>query len=342
MREQGVRRLEEALEMRVRVSESCFLSTDQLTPERRGQELNAVFADTRVALVVSAIGGDDAIRVLRHLDLETIAKNPKPFMGYSDATSLHLLLFELGVLSLYGGALLCQFGVGGPGMHAYTQESLLTALFGPRDAPVPVRPSDAFLDGYLDWSEPKNLKVAKDLEENPGWEWHNCPRADYDTKTGILWGGCLEVLFNHLAARVCIPESDQLAGAVLFVETSEVFPPSHVVYSFFQCLGELGLLQGFAAVLVGRPQTVHRDTRAPPSRDAYRRDQKRAILRAISEYTSPPLPVVFDLDFGHTDPQVFVPVGGTAHIYPHSRAITFTYENAPRRRRRPFPARAGG
>mmetsp|Transcript_19765 Transcript_19765/g.62221 ORF Transcript_19765/g.62221 Transcript_19765/m.62221 type:complete len:369 (+) Transcript_19765:3-1109(+) len=330
VRDLGVRRLEALLEMRVRVMESCYLTTEQLTPARRGAELTAAFGDPRVALIVCAIGGDDAIRVLEHVDVEVVAANPKPLMGFSDSTSLHLLLFELGVLSLYGGALLTQFAMPG-GMHAYTQEAILAALFGRPDKPMSVRPSEAFLDGRLEWADPANLGRAKDLEENPGWEWHNCPRADTRSKIGTLWGGCLEILFNHLAARTCVPED--LNGFVLFVETSEIFPPDAIVYAFFQCLGELGVLQSLAALLVGRPQTVDRDRVAEPDRDTYRRRQKRAVLRAVQEYTENRLPVIFDLDFGHTDPQLLVPVGGTALINPHSRTITFTYERAARRRR---------
>lgn len=334
MRAQGAERLEALLEMKVALMDTCYLTTEQLTPELRAADVMAAFADEHVAAVVCAIGGDDAIRVIKHLDAHAIASNPKPFLGYSDATSIHLFLFELGILSLYGGNLLCQFAVSGPSMHAYTQEAFLTALFGRQDKAVAVLPSGAFQDGYLSWGEEANLGVAKALEENPGWEWHNCPRYDTKTKIGTLWGGCLEVLFNHLATKICLPDLDELAGAILFVETSEVFPPHHIVYSFFQCLGELGYLHNFAAILVGRPQTVSYKDTAQPDRDAYKKDQKRAILRAIREYTDPPLPVIFDLDFGHTDPQVPVPVGGTAHIYPHSRSITFTYERAPRYRSR--------
>lgn len=330
MRDRGAQRLGELLDMSVRLTESCYLTSDQLTPERRARDLNAVFADPKVKCVVATIGGDDAVRVLPLLDVDTIAKNPKPFLGYSDATSLHLLLYQLGIVSLYGGALLCQFALSGPDMHAYTQESILGALFAPLDKPLAVRPSEAFLDGYLEWGDPANMPIAKPLEDNPGWEWHHCD--DRAVRSGLLWGGCLEVVYKHLATQTCVPDAYELNGAVLFVETSESFPPAAIVYDFFQTLGQLGLLCRFSAVLVGRPQTVCRGQHAAPSRDSYRYEQKLAVLRAIREYTDPPVAVIFDLDFGHTDPQILVPVGGLAHIYPHSRTLTFTYDKAPRPR----------
>ena len=51
-------------------------------------------------------------------------------MGYSDSTNLHLYLWNLGIISYYGGAVMTQFAMGG-GMHDYTIDSLRKALFDP-------------------------------------------------------------------------------------------------------------------------------------------------------------------------------------------------------------------
>lgn len=330
MRDQAARRLGDILEMKVRLMETCYLSTDQLSPERRAADFRLAFEDHAVGVIVATSGGDDAIRVLRHLDVATLAANPKPFLGCSEATSIHLALYEAGVLSFYGDALLTRFALAGPAMHSYTQEALLATLFGAKGVPVAVSPSEAYLDNCRDWSDPTSLDVARDLEENPGWEWWHVSRTDTDPRIGTLWGGCLEVLYKHLATGICLPNRADLNGAVLFVETSARIPCDETVYSFFQCLGELGYLARFAAILVGRPLTVCRGETARPDRDTYKRRQKRAVLRAVREYSDPLVPVVFDLDFGHTDPQIFVPVGGTCRVYPHSRTITFTYQRAPR------------
>jgi muramoyltetrapeptide carboxypeptidase LdcA involved in peptidoglycan recycling len=47
--------------------------------------------------------------VLKHLDLELIRANPKPFFGYSDNTNLHMFLFNLGVVSYHGSAVITKF-----------------------------------------------------------------------------------------------------------------------------------------------------------------------------------------------------------------------------------------
>lgn len=313
--EQGVRRLRELLGLQVRLLPTASLSGEALTPEARAADLNAAFGDSSVAVIVCTIGGDDCVRVLPHLDAELIRAHPKPLLGYSDITSLHLYLYNLGHVSLYGPALLTQFAISGPGMHVYTAESVRAAVLQP-ERPFEVQASAQFQDGYLPWGDDANLPLAKELEPNPGWDWVGWERAA--AVEGCLWGGCLEVLMCNLAARKYLPPGDSLAeslrGSVLFVETSEEFPSEYFVYSFFQSLGELGVLTAAAALLVGRPQTVCRGVSPSCGRDEYRTSQRAAVLRAVAEYcrAEHPLPVIFGLDFGHTDPQVVVCVPSAA------------------------------
>lgn len=300
----------------------------KLSPKARAKDINDAFADPDVTLIVATIGGDEGVRVLQYLDRETIAANPKPLLGYSDVTNLHLFLWNLGHVSFYGGALMCQFAISGPRMHTYTEAAIKAALLAP-DKPFQVRPSKAFQDGYLDWSDPDNMSVAKAMTPNPGWEWVGWAPivATGASVEGVLWGGCLSTLFSILAVRAHTPKNiaSALRGAVLFVETSEEFPSSHKVYSFFQCLGELGVLASAGALLMGRPQTCRPDAQVP--RERYLKAQRQAVLRAIGEYCpARPLPVVFGMDFGHTDPQVLVPCGGTAVISGARKTITFHFQ----------------
>ena len=271
-------------------------------------------------------------------------------MGFSDVTSLHLYLYKLGHVTLYGGNLLCQFALSGPGMHDYTRECFLeaiqatvgqqtTLLSHPEDRLlVDVKASHEFQDGYLEWGDESNMGVSGVMEANPGLEWTGWAPDCHDV-CGVLWGGCLDTLIGHLATGTHLPGGDSaslaahLAGAVLFVETSEEFASAGSVYSFFQTLGELGVLQTLGALLVGRPVTVSRGVHAGPGGDrgAYKAAQKAAVLRGIGEYCPPdaPLPVIFDLDFGHTDPQLLVPCGGTCYISAVSQSIKFSYVRHP-------------
>ena len=67
----------------------------QASPAERAKDLHSAFGDPEIKAVLTSIGGEDEIKVLRHLDPEVLAANPKPFFGYSDNTNLHLFLWNL-------------------------------------------------------------------------------------------------------------------------------------------------------------------------------------------------------------------------------------------------------
>ena len=100
----------------------------QASPAERAKDLHTAFSDPEIRAVLTSIGGEDEIKVLRHLDPEVLAGNPKPFFGYSDNTNLHLFLWNLGLVSYQGGAVMVQFGRPGS-MHPVTRQSIEQALF---------------------------------------------------------------------------------------------------------------------------------------------------------------------------------------------------------------------
>src|SRR3712207_4290397 len=76
------------------------------------------------------------------------------------------------------------------------------------------------------------------------------------------------------------------------------------------CMAERGLLQRFSAVLVARPKAWSFERpNAPEEKAQFARAQEEAIRRALHEY-HPRTLAVFNLDFGHTDPQCVIPNGG--------------------------------
>ncbi len=99
----GVARLE-ALGFEVLVSESVRERTlfTAGTIEQRRDDLHALVRDPDIAAILCGRGGAGASQLLRHLDAELIARHPKPLLGSSDATCLHLFLARLGIVSFHG------------------------------------------------------------------------------------------------------------------------------------------------------------------------------------------------------------------------------------------------
>lgn len=286
---------------------------ERLPPAERAAEIARAFEDPDVKAAVAATGGDDQLRVLSHLDTAVLREHPTRFFGISDNTNLHALLWSAGVVSFYGG----QFVPGvalDDGLHPYTRRYLERALF--EESLGEIRPAGEWTDGYYDFG----TREPREWEDNEGWTFEGDGVVE-----GRVWGGCLEVLQWLLAADRCVPRPDDLDGAVLAVETSEELPTAREVGRILTCMGERGLLGRFGAVLVGRPRTRHETPRTAEERLAYRENQRAAIRRWLDRY-NPDVPVVFDVDFGHTDPHVPLPVGGMAVVDAEDERIAFDFD----------------
>lgn len=73
------------------------------TDAQRLADLHAAFADPEVEAVWCIRGGYGAMRLLPHIDYDLIQRHPKPFIGYSDITALHLAFYgHTGLVCFHG------------------------------------------------------------------------------------------------------------------------------------------------------------------------------------------------------------------------------------------------
>ncbi len=288
------------------------------SPADRAADIHAAFADPTIAAILTSIGGDDQIAVLPHLDRALIRANPKPFFGYSDNTNLLALLWECGVVAFHGGSVMVQFGRPGA-MHPLTRGSLEAALF--TSGPYALTQAEAFGEMDRPWSDPATFASVPTLEPADPWTWQGADRV----VEGIAWGGNLEILSWLAMAGRGIPPPGALDGGVLVIETSEEMPSATDVGRVLRSFGERGLLAAFDAVLAGRPKAwSFEQPLDAASRRVFRRDQRDAVLAAFAAYGREPV-MVFDVDLGHTDPQLVIPIGGHIRVDGPGRTITVTY-----------------
>lgn len=97
-------------------------------PKLRAKDLMDAFEDKSIDGIFCAIGGDDSIRTLPYVDFDIIKNNPKIFMGYSDTTVGHLMMYKAGLTSFYGPSIMCEFGEY-VSMFEYTRDSVKDILF---------------------------------------------------------------------------------------------------------------------------------------------------------------------------------------------------------------------
>ncbi|HET9982801.1 MAG TPA: LD-carboxypeptidase [Longimicrobiales bacterium] len=99
---------------------------------RRAADLQRAIDDPGVDGIWALRGGYGTMRLLPLLDLGPLAERPKPFIGFSDNTTLHLALARLGVASYHGPH-------PGESVTPVTDECFRRVLFEPEAAgPLPL------------------------------------------------------------------------------------------------------------------------------------------------------------------------------------------------------------
>lgn len=289
--------------------------TRELHPslQTRAKHIMDAFADPHTKAVIATIGGIDQIQLLKYLDKEVFLNNPKPFFGFSDNTHLINYLWNLGIPSYYGGSIMTQYAFHG-GVQPFTEKFLRLALF--EKGEFELTSSEQYNDIGLNWADQSNTDKIRIMEPNEGWYWDGKQNA-----AGVLWGGCVESLVAQLGTNKYLPNESDLQGSVLFLETSEEIPDPWIVMYVLIAMGERGWFNKFQAVLVGRPKAWEfNKPKTTEQKDTYRAEQRQTVINTIRAYNSS-IPIVQNLNFGHTDPQIALPVGQSVRVDTASKRI---------------------
>jgi muramoyltetrapeptide carboxypeptidase LdcA involved in peptidoglycan recycling len=295
--EAGKRYIEDSFGLRVIEMPNAMRPAEWLdqNPAARADDLHLAFCDPAIAGIVATIGGDDAIRLIPHLDLNVMRSNPKILLGYSDTTALHFACLKAGIGSLHGPSVMSGFAENG-GMSATSRDSFYRAAFDPAPCGDLMVASEGWTSEHLDWSDPTNQQRLRARKPSRGLR---CLRGA-GAVTGRLIGGCGDVL-EMVKGTSWWPPLDYWDGAVLFYETSEEMPHEGLILRWMHNLGAQGILSRISGVLLGRP--------GGQMSDAQKLAQEASILRALDELGLDSLPVIADLDIGHTDPILTLPYG---------------------------------
>lgn len=315
--EKGVERLERRFGLEPVIYDTAKKDTEYLhaNPGEKAEEFMQAFEDSEIKGVIPVTGGDEELRVLKHLEPERLKNNPTRFYGISDNTNLHIYLWNLGIQSFYAGQILDLLAEGELG--EYTYKHLERAFF--QDSLGTVEASEQFTDELVD-IQAEEITDDRKRYDNPGWEFWN-----FDgTVEGRLFGGCFEIMDWQMATQKYMPEPEELEGTILALETSEEAPSETTVKRWLMCMGENGILEKFSAIIVGRPirEPLHGEERTEEEKQEYHKDQKERIKEEIKRYASE-TPVVFDVDFGHTGPKLPIQLGAKIRLSPENKQIKF-------------------
>lgn len=254
------------------------------TVSSRVRDLHDAFQDQRYKAIFTTLGGFNCNQLLTELNFELIGSNPKIFCGYSDVTALLNAIFaKTGLITYYGphfSTLGMKYGL------EYTLTHLQLVLFHGQS--VEVHPSQAYRDEawFLD-------QESFNAIPNDGLSIIKKGQA-----SGIILGGNLSTFVLLLGTPwMPCPSGD----VILFLE--EDGATGELSASYFQRRLQAVLHQQsrlrIRGIVLGRFQRISQVDE----------HKIRQIIDGLVGLASD-IPIVSNVDFGHTSPMLTIPIGG--------------------------------
>ena len=268
---------------RVKLAEGVFARDDYVAgePERRADDLVSLFADPEVDVVQCLQGGYGSAQAIPHIDFDVITASPKPFVGFSDITALHVAIRQrTGLATLYGNGLV---GMGDPETTAFTRDRLLEVLTGNGTGEVPRDPDDPYVRAIAG-----------------------------GTVTAPLVGGCLWLLMQTMGT----PWEFQADDAILFFE--DVKAPPYYIDGFLTQLAAAGKLARVAGVVVGEMKDCDWGDQRQASDWARSRSLEDVLEEHLEPLG---VPVLYRLPLGHGKHLAALPLGVTCTLDADRRTL---------------------
>lgn len=252
---------------------------DSASIASRVEDLHEAFVDPSVDAILATMGGFNCNELLPYLNYDLIAQNPKIFCGYSDTTALLNAIYAKTGMQTYMGPSYSSFKM--KEGQEYQSQSWLKAVTQDDYDLVPSKEWSS--DPWYDPTKPRHFMPTE-------WKVYNAGSA-----SGTIIGGNL----STFALLRGTPYAPQAENYILFVEEAE----EDDYIEFARHLA--ALLQSYPnpqAVIIGRfPKEC---------------EMTEEILLAILD--KHPLlkniPVLYDLDFAHTQPLFTITIGAQATL----------------------------
>jgi muramoyltetrapeptide carboxypeptidase len=251
--------------------------------ESRIEDLHEAFRDKNVKGIFAVIGGFNSNQLLKYIDYDLIKNNPKVFCGYSDITALQNAIFAKTGLVTYSGPAFSSFAMkkGFDFNLDYFKKSLMS--------------NDKFeVIHSKEWSDDawyKDQDNREFIKDEDYWI------INEGKAQGTIVGANL-CTFNLLQGTEFMPS---MKDSILFIEDDSESKAVNFDRDL-QSLIHLPEFSGVKGIVIGRFQ---KDSEVTES-------LVRQMIKSKKELKN--IPVIANADFGHTNPMITFPIGGTASI----------------------------
>jgi muramoyltetrapeptide carboxypeptidase LdcA involved in peptidoglycan recycling len=262
----------------------------------RANELNELIRNPDVKCIMSVIGGQNSSSILPYIDYNTLAKNPKIIVGYSDVTAILLGIYsKIGLITFYGPALVASFGEIGYFVNE-TFRYLSETLLQPNIPYLPNNPT-FWSDEYIDWETQQTEKQKiknKLITVNDG------------TTKGKLIVGNLNTILGIYGSEY-MPKIEN--GDILVIEDS--LKNASVIERLFSHLKLNGVFDKIGGLVLGKHEKFD---------DCKSGRKPYEIMMEVIGNTS--IPILAEYDCCHTHPMITLPIGIQAELDATSQQIT--------------------
>lgn len=248
---------------------------------KRAEDLMAAYRDPNVAVVMALGGGWLANSVLPYIDWQVLQDNPKPLVGYSDITVVLNAIYAKTGGRGYLGPNLGTLGFAREG--EYTLNSLRDALARKKD--IELLPS-------LRWGEGNKRKIYS----SEGWVALQRGQA-----RGTLIGGNIASLYLLQGTEYMPPLNKPTILAIEDDDEAGKYSAREFDRRLESLLQQPGARANITGIMVGRLQ-VGSGMAIQDLAGIFARKKLRNI------------PIVANMDFGHTLPMATLPIGGVASM----------------------------
>lgn len=245
------------------------------TDAERAADLNAMFKNPEIKGIFSSRGGMSSNRLLDLIDYRAIKKNPKVFMGLSDITVLlNAIHKKTGLVTFHGPAVEFGFSRGLKGKHNFTFEYFRKAVMISR--PIGNVPR---------WKKIDILKSGK--------------------ASGALIGGNLEVLMTLLGTKY----EPGWKGKILFWE--EAGRTTEEIDFWLTHLRLCGVFEKISGMVIGKLTGITTLRSGDDWNPMKAFPINKIVLEICKKYK---FPIIKGIAFGHSYPQITLPIGAKASI----------------------------
>lgn len=270
--------------------------------QERVDDINQALDEKDTNIIMASIGGYNSNQLLSSLDYNKIANSHKVFCGYSDITSLILAIHSKTRKIVFHGPTfvpeICEY----PKPFDYTWDCFVNVA---NHKTFEYKEPDYEVKEFVDWNEQENKFIERKKEKN-SQHWNISKNG---IAQGKLIGGNLSTILTIIGTEYLPLE--MFNDKIIFLEDVNISIAEFD--SFMQSLKFRGIFNKVKGVIIGKFE------------DSKNNEEIGEFLAEFFEKYD--CPIIYNVDLGHTNPQLTIPIGAEALLECKENDITFKIIN---------------